>query len=799
MNTLSFSREGQLLWNAAGIQAVFSVDAETDGRRGGWQLLSTHTGPLSDPLPGYDTLVTQVYSRSPGDPTAPRLTRETAYSWEDPRSFHTRLILSNPAGARSPLTAQRLFPLCADRRAAGGGEPLSLGGAPYSQWLFFRSGRHKNDLPSVLCPAKVDGRYLDGIRGLTESGQEILSTEEPPLTLVSDELTLLRSPDACLTLSFLTGQSMLVGMELTSPPQRDGMERLEAIQYLDGVVLEPGECRVGEWLRADAAPDPFSAIDSWTGLKKRMDPPVPARWDRPSVFCTWYYYGGSVTRRDVEENLHWLAANAFPVEVVQLDDGWEQCYGEWEANEKFPGGMASLAAEIQENGFVPGIWTAPFVVHTASSLYRDHPDWILRRRDGSEEVFVPGVVALDITHPAVLDWIEQLYRRLSREGWRYHKLDFTRAPVQTAQVCYHNPRLTRAQAYRRAMEAVRRGMGEGYLLICGGLYSAPAGLAEGHRTGSDVRSRWPEDVNRGFDRDAGSQPGESAPFTMKQSLLRWWMGSLWHCDPDALMVRRREALFRGSDLGQGLLSDDEAFVFTLNQYLSGGLVCFTEPMPELDPDRLALYRHILPPLTDAALPRDLFAGGRCPALLDTAVSAPFPAMEDWHTLTLFQWKDAPAPQQLTLDSSALGAFLQPGRRYTVSDLQSGRIWQGLCPGDRLELGVRPPHSALHLRITPESRELPAILHMDGHLSMGRDLSGWSWEDGLLSFSLLWRWGLPLHMTLRAPDGWAWPSPETARLPEGTAWEAADRLLSLTFPANTGSIDCRIPLVSIQKV
>ena len=142
-------------------------------------------------------------------------------------------------------------------------------------------------------------------------------------------------------------------------------------------------------------------------------------------------------------------------------------------------------------GFVPGIWTSPFVMHTHSRLYREHPDWVLRRHDGSEEVFIPGVVALDITHPEVLDWIEALYRRLSREGWRY-QLDFTRAPVQTAQVAYHNPSLTRAQAYRGAMKAVRRGIGDGYLLICGGLYSAPVGLAEGHRTGSDVRSRWPE-------------------------------------------------------------------------------------------------------------------------------------------------------------------------------------------------------------------------------------------------------------------------------------------------------------------
>ena len=154
------------------------------------------------------------------------------------------------------------------------GETLSLGGAPYSQWLFFRSGRHKNDLPSVLCPAKVDGRYLDGIRGLTESGQEILSTEEPPLTLVSDELTLLRSPDACLTLSFLTGQSMLVGMELTSSPQRDGMERLEAIQYLDGVVLEPGECRVGEDVykrQPKAYPAYFGSYSRFPAIRKWLD------------------------------------------------------------------------------------------------------------------------------------------------------------------------------------------------------------------------------------------------------------------------------------------------------------------------------------------------------------------------------------------------------------------------------------------------------------------------------------------------------------------------------------------------
>ena len=86
--------------------------------------------------------------------------------------------------------------------------------------------------------------------------------------------------------------------------------------------------------------------------------------------------------------------------------------------------------------------------------------------------------------------------------------------------------------------------------------------------------------------------------------------------------------------------------------------------------------------------------------------APFPGMEDWHTLTLFQWKDTPAPQALTLDAAALGDFLRPEGRYTVADFQSGRVWQDVRLGDRLELGIRPPHSALHLRITANSPPCP---------------------------------------------------------------------------------------------
>ena len=66
------------------------------------------------------------------------------------------------------------------------------------------------------------------------------------------------------------------------------------------------------------------------------------------------------------------------------------------------------------------------------------------------------------------------------------------------------------------MEAVRRGIGsDSYLLVCGGLYDACIGIADAQRTGSDVLSMWKKDDEK---------DGKTVPYTVKQNLLRWYMG-----------------------------------------------------------------------------------------------------------------------------------------------------------------------------------------------------------------------------------------------------------------------------------
>ena len=120
----------------------------------------------------------------------------------------------------------------------------------------------------------------------------------------------------------------------------------------------------------------------------------------------------------------------------------------------------------------------------------------------------------DITNGETWGYFRKLYRHFTYDwGYSYHKLDFTRAAVIYENARFANRRMTLAQAYRRAVEAIREGMGEeAFLLMCGGLYDPIIGLVDSQRTGSDVLSMWSSTVNK---------DGKTAPYTIRQSLERF--------------------------------------------------------------------------------------------------------------------------------------------------------------------------------------------------------------------------------------------------------------------------------------
>jgi alpha-galactosidase len=109
---------------------------------------------------------------------------------------------------------------------------------------------------------------------------------------------------------------------------------------LDGSILrgffEDG--REGQWLLARGREDEvFSNYAEAAGQKFGRGRFAEA----PRVWCSWYSLYGWVNEHIVLKALHDFGD--MPFDVFQIDDGWQQAHGDWDANSKFPSGMGALA------------------------------------------------------------------------------------------------------------------------------------------------------------------------------------------------------------------------------------------------------------------------------------------------------------------------------------------------------------------------------------------------------------------------------------------------------------------------
>ncbi|MDD7416305.1 MAG: glycoside hydrolase family 36 protein [Treponemataceae bacterium] len=120
--------------------------------------------------------------------------------------------------------------------------------------------------------------------------------------------------------------------------------------------------------------------------------------------------------------------------IFQIDDGWETSVGDWSIHqEKFPGGLKSLANQIENRGFIPGLWIAPFLLYEKSPVALEHPDWLLRNKNGKPVCagVNPGwnglkpLCCLDLSQDEVLSYLDSIMDKAINDwGFRYLKLDF---------------------------------------------------------------------------------------------------------------------------------------------------------------------------------------------------------------------------------------------------------------------------------------------------------------------------------------------------------------------------------------
>jgi len=257
--------------------------------------------------------------------------------------------------------------------------------------------------------------------------------------------------------------------------------------------------------------------------------------------------------------------------------------------------------------------------------------------------------------------------------------------------------------------------------MCGGLYDPLIGIVDAQRVGTDVLSMWSSNIDNG---------GKTAPYTIKQNLLRYYMNAWWNNDPDALMVRKNEVMERELRLTYGLLKDEEVKTSTLNQFLGGGLVCSTEPLKTIDDERLYQIKHIIPTFPMTVIPRDIFCKNRYPSVVDIALGEPV-----YHSVGIINWDDDNSiPAEITIDENLLGNFAKNGE-YVVCEFYSGQCCSNVKYGETVRLGSIAPHGCAVFKIEQIRPGKPYIVASDAHYSMGAEINTLEIENNCLVFQI----------------------------------------------------------------
>ncbi len=332
---------------------------------------------------------------------------------------------------------------------------------------------------------------------------------------------------------------------------------LKVTSEMNDVIVDPGETRCSEEVLLldqpfdKAAPELFRWLAASHGSRTARGP--------LTGWCSWYGKGKNIDAKFIGEVCESVQANRdrIPLDVIQIDDGWQKAYGDWEVDRnKFPDGMKAVADQIRAAGAIPGIWLCP----VRSSKEGAHPD-------GQANEY------LDPSDPAVQAFVRKALTDRVAEGYRYFKLDFLWVRDLKTR---HDWKKTRLEIARDIYKVYRESIGEeSYLLACvGGFNRACFGFADAARIGTDTSGSMKNLYVGCCLADCINATGTTALSA----------GILFANDPDVTYLRiGTKPLLRTWYSYVGLL---------------GGIAMTSEPLPALDGAALRNFERLIPPAPD---------------------------------------------------------------------------------------------------------------------------------------------------------------------------------------------------------
>ena len=248
-------------------------------------------------------------------------------------------------------------------------------------------------------------------------------------------------------------------------------------------------------------------------------------------YTSWYNYYGRVSEEVINRDLESISNQDTKFDCFQIDDGYQEHIGDWLiTNNKFPNGMKAVADSIHSKGMIAGLWLAPFAGVRRSKLFKEHPDWFIKDKNGKPYNTGHnwgGFYSLDIYNEGAREYIKHVFDVVLNEwGYDLVKLDFL---YGACVLPIHNK--TRGEIMCDAMDLLRECCGDKLILGCGVPLMPAFGKVDYCRIGSDVELSWKYKKHRIRD-------DVSTTHTICNTIFRRHLnGRVWMNDPDVFMLR----------------------------------------------------------------------------------------------------------------------------------------------------------------------------------------------------------------------------------------------------------------------
>jgi len=313
------------------------------------------------------------------------------------------------------------------------------------------------------------------------------------------------------------------------------------------------------------------------GLRRLRTPPLTG-------WTSWYNYYTGITQEIIRHNLDALGDHEVPLDVFQIDDGWQHAVGDWLiTNAKFPDGMGAMADAIHGHGYKAGLWLAPFIAEERSDLLRDHPDWFLTEDNGRpvKAGYNPSwsgfFYSLDVENLAVRSYLRDVFD-LVLYTWHFDlvKLDFLYAACRKAP-----EGKTRGQIMFESMQFLRDIIGDNLILGCGVPLGPAFGQVDFCRIGGDVALKWEDRLLSTIH----YRERVSTVCALRNAISRRHLNGMafWN-DPDVTILR---------GTGNSLTETQRHTLFLVNQAM-GGLVFTSDDISSYTEEQLRQYLSQFP-------------------------------------------------------------------------------------------------------------------------------------------------------------------------------------------------------------